>query len=80
MLVDNFVEFQIYPNPANEFINIESFSDNDIVQIYDFTGKLILSSKVKSQIDISALSSGMYVVKLNSNLANYKTQKLLIAR
>lgn len=80
VLVDNFVEFQIYPNPANEFINIESFSDNDIVQIYDFTGKLILSSIVKSQIDISALSSGMYVVKLNSNLANYKTQKLLIAR
>ncbi|MCK9254589.1 MAG: T9SS type A sorting domain-containing protein [Bacteroidales bacterium] len=77
---ENFAEFQIYPNPANNFINIESFSNNDIVQIFDFTGKLLLSTASKNQIDISDLSSGIYIVKLISNFVNYKTQKLLIAR
>lgn len=77
---NNLIEFQVYPNPANDFINIESFSNEDIVQIYDISGKLVLVCQKQNQIDITNLVDGFYLVKLISKLGNYKTQKLLISR
>lgn len=51
----------IFPNPTNNILNIES----SFYEIYDFTGKLIVSGKSQSQIDVSDLSPGTYHLKTN---------------
>lgn len=67
---DNTLNTSIYPNPADNFLVI---STNGIlnyqIQILDINGKILietLSSKQHQSIDISALSKGIYVVKIQS--------------
>jgi hypothetical protein len=52
----------IYPNPTEGIVNIE-MSEFKEATVYTLSGKRLLRSKVKS-IDISALSEGVYLIKL----------------
>jgi hypothetical protein len=67
--------FDIFPNPASNLLNLKlsgtSLSSN--VYIFDITGKLIMRTEISNdegtprttrQIDISAMQSGVYIVKL----------------
>ena len=54
------------PNPTKNILNIES----SFYEIYDLTGKLIISGKSQSQIDVSNLSPGTYFLK--TNVDNFK--------
>jgi ASPIC/UnbV protein/type IX secretion system substrate protein/VCBS repeat protein len=59
--------FVIYPNPANDIINIKSKSNAAIIkaEIFDLTGKLILKKEsVNNTIPVSTLSSGTYIMKV----------------
>jgi hypothetical protein len=56
----------IYPNPASDYISIQSY-ENTIIQIYNSTGQLLLSDKTNStisQIKVSSFPSGVYFVSL----------------
>lgn len=55
----------IYPNPAGNSVNILSDIDIKDIQIYDVNGILKINS-VKKNIDISNLTSGFYIIKINS--------------
>ena len=62
--------FQVYPNPTNEFIYIETYSSEPI-QLIDLSGRIILeinsinsNSKV---ISLSSLAAGIYIVKQERN-------------
>ncbi len=71
--------FSVYPNPAKDVLTIEFNSLNEKKStvgyvIYDLDGKIILqnnprciSGKFKESIDISSLTSGVYVVELSSD-------------
>lgn len=67
--------FQLYPNPAKEYIQINSSNANDLVsyQIVNILGIVKSSGKAKSleKLDISALEAGYYYITLNHN--NSKT-------
>jgi len=57
----------VYPNPAKDVLNISTDATSSMVQvtILDLTGKELIQkthSDNKAQIDISALSAGIYVV------------------
>ena len=54
----------VYPNPANNIINI--ISDHDVVsaEILDLSGKTIMKS-VGGSVDVSGLSDGLYLLKIN---------------
>ena len=59
----------VYPNPANEnlFVSFEMQSKNASVQIYDVTGNLVKELEItngNSQINISQLAQGLYVIKI----------------
>jgi len=73
-------DFEIYPNPANDILHISAMTGYTCADIYDATGKLVLSISDDSIIDVSGLQNGMYFVKIKSNLDIYRTQKLIIAR
>jgi len=66
-------EFTVYPNPAGEEINVQSSKfkvqgSNEEINIYDMMGKVVLQSQYSipnTQINISSLQSGMYVIAIN---------------
>lgn len=60
---------RIYPNPAKDFIIIEQSSTIQNVQIFDLSGKQVIShtnfNNTTANIDISILQQGVYIVKVN---------------
>lgn len=62
--------FSIYPNPATEFITIESNGSAGIeeVRIYDSMGSLVKEVfLVNQRVDISDLPSGLYLIAANAS-------------
>ncbi len=57
--------FSIYPNPAEDFV-ILNYSGFDIsrLEVYDILGKVTMTSTDSKKLDISALSSGIYLLKV----------------
>lgn len=59
----------IYPNPAKDVLNVKNKSAIDQIVISDMTGKTVYSQKnlnSEVQIDLSGLSKGVYIIKINS--------------
>lgn len=72
----------VYPNPANEYIHLSGLiNENDnIVSIYNSLGKLQKQSHlVSSELNVSDLDKGIYIVKISSN-GIIQTSKLVISR
>jgi len=66
----------IYPNPFNDFINVKTDCGNSI-NILNTIGAIMLQQELKqtdSQIDLSFLQSGVFVVVINSNDKVYTTK------
>lgn len=72
-------ESNFYPNPASSFIMINA--ENAKVSVIDITGKIVINVNAvnNNSIDISNLSEGMYIVRINSN-GNILDQKLQVVR
>jgi len=59
----------IYPNPVTDVLNIELIYNSEIssIQIFDITGKLVLSQVGSTpQMDVSSINAGVYFVKISS--------------
>ena len=67
-LNNNFIN--IYPNPTTDLISIENKgNEKSILSIYNTTGELVLENQLtneKNIVDVSSLSTGMYIVKIFS--------------
>lgn len=59
-------KFSIYPNPASDFIQIETTEKLKEVNIYSATGQKVLTSQ-ELKITIQSLSSGVYFVEIKTN-------------
>lgn len=73
-LVENY--FNIYPNPAVDFIQIEGVEEANI-QIIDINGSCIKAATISStdaRINISDLNAGMYILKIQSEDHNVCTK------
>lgn len=76
-------DFAIYPNPANDEVSINWDKTESVsIRIYDSQGKIVLHRKKISlfdglKVNVSALNSGIYFVKLNTNLGEI-TKKLIL--
>lgn len=80
--ISNTFNFEISPNPANDFVNINFENElNSKVEILDIKGVIKYqnnSNQEKSlNINISDFENGLYFVRIISNGIN-KTQKLII--
>jgi subtilisin family serine protease len=74
--------FKIYPNPANDFINIETnqieFTDYKI-SLYNIEGQLITTkSNSPKNLSLDGISNGTYIVKLESK-EKAAFEKLVVA-
>lgn len=65
--VDLFTEnnIELYPNPAQALLKIKSSINIDSVSIFSISGKELIKSNALV-LDISGLSNGIYIVKINS--------------
>lgn len=61
----------LYPNPANQFVTIESVKSEFKYQLMDLNGRVISMNKTLSKmhmIDISILSKGIYQVEITDGM------------
>ncbi|AZB23780.1 MULTISPECIES: T9SS type A sorting domain-containing protein [Chryseobacterium] len=57
---------QIFPNPVSDFIQISGISDGQIIQIYNIDGRLIKSETFAPKVNVSQLTPGVYILKINT--------------
>jgi sugar lactone lactonase YvrE len=80
--ITNSNEVNIYPNPNNGSFVIEpSSATKQTMQVYDITGKMVLSQIIngKTSIDGSSLNEGVYNISLQSN-EGVVNKRLVIVR
>lgn len=70
------LNFKLYPNPANDIINLELNNEVKNVDIYSLQGQKVHSSTEK-QINISNLANGIYMVRVEDENGAVATQKLI---
>lgn len=74
-------KFSVYPNPVEKILNIKATSDIDKIEIFDLSGKMISDYNsndiLNSQIDLSELSMGLYLVKIS---AGGKSQTIKVSK
>ena len=62
--------FSIYPNPANDKLNIKTTLEIDNVTIFNILGQEVAnydgSEIIESSINISEYKSGLYLVQITS--------------
>lgn len=75
--------FEMYPNPSNGLVNIsiKEFDQDTELTVFDISGKRVFASVIENEestINLSGLTSGMYIIKLVSG--NKSTHKKLILK
>lgn len=72
----NSLKFSLYPNPANDILNINTDSEVKSIEIYSVQGQKVLNTNSK-QVNISNLSKGIYMVRVADESGAIATQKLI---
>ncbi|MAP02019.1 MAG: hypothetical protein CMD01_04290 [Flavobacteriales bacterium] len=90
-IVAEIPEFKLFPNPANELLNFQVDNltqnlNNLSFSIVDIIGKTVLYRELdsfknsSSQIDVSLLKQGVYIVSMSDGENILQTQRLIIKR
>jgi len=80
----DFSSFQIYPNPAKDWINISNPSEdtNLTIKLFDYLGQSVinknLSQFTKEKIDVSHLKSGIYFLQILKSNAILFSKKIIL--
>ncbi|MEO8235116.1 MAG: LamG-like jellyroll fold domain-containing protein [Flavobacterium sp.] len=72
----NNLKVSLYPNPANDVLNIETDLELKSIEIYNIQGQKVLSSTQK-QINVSDLAAGIYMVKIQDAKNAIATKKFM---
>lgn len=72
-------EISLYPNPATDIVRLEADSYIKFVEIFDKTGRRILTKELNFNsgiLDVSTLNAGIYILRINAENSS-QTIKLL---
>ena len=70
-------ELLIYPNPASNYITVESTESIGIVFVYDLSGKILYEAIIPENtfdIDLSGFEPGMYLLRTDGKIINFIVQ------
>ncbi len=77
----NDLQLTVYPNPNNGNFTIETnyTTEKQSLQLFDVTGKMVLSQTLnnKANINASSLDNGVYFLQVKTN-QNISTQKVIV--
>jgi hypothetical protein len=65
---------KLYPNPANDFITIESYDIITSVSIYNSAGEIMEQKTLNSKefnLNLDDYNNGLYLVKVTSEKGSY---------
>ena len=60
----------VYPSPASDVLYLESIH-NEMVSVYDVTGRLVMQAFYKDQLPIEHLESGVYMVSTSLGVLKF---------
>ncbi len=73
--------YKVYPNPANEFINLEGYQNEAVsYELYNIQGQLVKKGNLlttQTTININDLTAGSYVVKILTDSGRTTGRSLL---
>lgn len=69
-------KISVYPNPAKDFININSTAKVNKVSVYNTDGKILLEDN-STKINLSKLQPGVYLMKIDFADGKAETQKVI---
>ena len=73
-------ETKIYPNPSNNLIYIDAYGSRSLkASIFDLNGRILMKKIIKTQMDISELKRGIYLIELSDEI-NKTTHKLIVKK
>ncbi|RTE53906.1 carbohydrate-binding protein [Arenibacter aquaticus] len=76
----NEVAVDVYPNPVTEFVTIVNKESESRIELYDYTGRFILSNntmKHQHVIDLQSLAKGLYIVYVYNNEGSVVLKKII---
>jgi hypothetical protein len=74
----NVNDIKIYPNPSADLLKIKSNNKQlRSIDVYDNSGRLILSTKYLEELDLSGFTKGSYLVKFNVN-TSFVTRRIVL--
>ncbi len=71
---------QIFPNPVKDHVNVVTSFDKGRVHIYSITGEVLETISMLSTttvVDLSNLSSGMYLIRVQDGEGNFSTHSIV---
>ena len=89
--ITDLLEFKLFPNPANDVLVIQldglhNNQSNLSFSVVDVIGKTVIKEQLNtlsnrlSEIDVSNLNQGVYLVSLTDGQNTLQTQRLIIKR
>ena len=75
---ESYLDFILYPNPSQDYINLETDLNDFVTEIYDMLGKKVYVSQNQKRINIMQLDSGVYFLNLSSKFNS--TSKVFIKK
>ena len=70
----------LYPNPVNNGkVFISNWSGLKTVDIYDITGKLLLSTQIEKELNVSTLPQGIFIIEISQD-DKFAIKKLIIQK
>ena len=71
------MSISIYPNPTSDFISIKGIENINSIKVYSILGALEKEVFNTNQIDISELSSGIHLIKVDNGTGTAFTEKII---
>lgn len=72
----------MYPNPANDFVNVntDGFLVNGLINIYNVNGKIILSQAFNNntKVDVSNFIPGIYMIEFTADSITCRMEKIVV--
>ena len=56
--------YRVYPNPATDQVSVDTENKIDHISVYNMSGKEMMSISNAKTVNISALPSGNYLLKI----------------
>ena len=70
----------VYPNPATDFVTVETDAQNVVANVFDIYGKLVYTTQIATgydRINLSSFTCGMYIIRLTSGNEMVGTAKII---
>lgn len=64
----NALSLNVFPNPANEKLYIETMANIESVVIIDMQGKIVLQAYDSAEIELAHLTDGVYIMQVKTDL------------